>query len=65
MKTTDIMHPEDAKAMQMIKSVLGCERLIRVFMELGYEVQYRGENLAYYIKVTPKSFPKSIVCLKR
>ena len=56
MKATDIMHPEDAKAIQMIKSVPGCEQLIRVFMKLGYEAQYRGENLANHIKVTLKSF---------
>ena len=36
MKATDIMHPEDAKAIQMIKSVPGYEKLVRLFMKLGY-----------------------------
>lgn len=58
MKATDIMHPEDAKAIQMIKSVPGFEQLVRMFMELGYEAQYRGENLANHIKVTTDSFPE-------
>lgn len=40
MKATDIMHPEDAKAIQMIKSVPGYEKLVRLFMKLGYEMQY-------------------------
>ena len=52
MKATDIMHPEDAKAIQMIKSVPGYEKLVRLFMKLGYEMQYRGENLANMIRVT-------------
>ena len=39
MKATDIMHPEDAKAIQMIKSVPGYEKLVRLFMKLGYEMQ--------------------------
>ena len=41
MRATDIMHPEDAKAIQIIKGVPGYEQLIRMFMKLGYEVQRR------------------------
>ena len=33
MKATDIMHPEDAKAIQMIKSVPGYEKLVRLLRE--------------------------------
>ena len=58
MKATDIMHPEDAKAIQMIKSVPGYEKLVRLFMKLGYEMQYRGENLANMIRVTPHCYPQ-------
>ena len=58
MRAQDIMHPEDAKAIQMIKSVPGCERLVRKFMELGYEARYRGENLANMIQVTSRNFPE-------
>lgn len=58
MKATDIMHPEDAKAIQMIKSVPGYEKLVRLFMKLGYEMQYRGENLANMMRVTPHCYPQ-------
>lgn len=60
MKATDIMHPEDAKAIQMIKSVPGCEQLIRVFMKLGYEAQYRGENLANHHQSDTKEFFRNL-----
>lgn len=58
MKATDIMHPEDAKAIQLIKDVPGCEQLVRTFMKLGYEAQYRGENMSNHIRVTKDSFPE-------
>ena len=57
MKAQDIMHPEDAKAIQAIKSVPGYERLAWKLMKLGAEAQYRGENLANNVQVTPQSFP--------
>ncbi|MCS2760382.1 hypothetical protein NXV13_02160 [Bacteroides ovatus] len=60
MKATDIMHPEDAKAIQMIKSVPGCEQLIRVFMKLGYEAQYRGENLYQSHQSDTKEFFRNL-----
>lgn len=58
MRAKDIMHPEDAKAIQIIKGVPGCEGLIRRFMKLGYEALYRGENLANHIRVTSECFPE-------
>ena len=58
MRASDIMHPEDAKAIQAIRSVPGCERLIRAYLQLGYERQLRGENLANCVQVTSKSFPR-------
>ena len=57
MRAQDIMHPEDAKAIQLIKSVPGCERLVRKFMKWGYEAKYRGENLANMIRVTSRNYP--------
>lgn len=57
MRARDIMHPEDAKAIQVIKGVPGCERLVRWFMKCGYELQYRGENLANMLRVTSQSSP--------
>ena len=58
MRAMDIMHPEDAKAIQVIRSVPGCERLIRTYLQLGYERQLRGENLANCVQVTSESFPR-------
>ena len=65
MKATDIMHPEDAKAIQMIKSVPGYEKLVRLFMKLGYEMQYRGENLANMIRVTHIAIHKYMDCSRK
>lgn len=64
MRAIDIMHPEDAKAIQIIKGVSGCEQLIRIFMELGYEAQYRGESMVNHIRVTTESFPEICRLLK-
>ena len=36
MKPQDIMHPEDAKAIQLVKNAPLCESLVRLFMEMGY-----------------------------
>ena len=58
MRAMDIMYPEDAKAIQVIRSVPGCERLIRTYLQLGYERQLRGENLANCVQVTSESFPR-------
>ena len=57
MRAQDIMHPEDAKAIQAIKSVPGYERLAKKLLRLGTEAQYKGENLANKVQVTPQSFP--------
>ena len=65
MRAQDIMHPEDAKAIQLIKSVPGCEKLVRKFMKWGYEVQYRGENLANMIRITSRNYPDIYAVLKK
>lgn len=64
MRAKDIIHPEDAKAIQLIKTVPGCEKLIRLFMKLGYEAQYRGENLGNMVQVTTYSYPRVYVLFK-
>jgi hypothetical protein len=47
MQAKDIMHPEDAKAIQMLKKLKGFDDLIRWMMENGYEKTFRGENLGF------------------
>ena len=56
MQAKDIMHPEDAKALQMLKKLRGFDDLIRVVMENGYEKQYRGDNLGNYLKVNDSNY---------
>ena len=45
MKATDIMHPEDAKAIQVIQKTKSLNPLVRKIMAYGYENKFRGINL--------------------
>ena len=56
MQAKDIMHPEDAKALQMLKKLRGFDDLIRLMMENGYEKQERGYNLGDYLKVNDNNY---------
>ena len=58
MDVKDIMHPEDAKALQMLKELKGFDDLIRWMMENGYEKHFRGENLGSMLKVSERNFPE-------
>ena len=58
MEAKDIMHPEDAKALQMLKKLKGFDDLIRWMMENGYEKTFRGENLGFMLKVSERNFPE-------
>lgn len=52
-----IMHPQDAKAIQMLKKVPGIDRIAEFIMEEGYEDYYRGENLGELVQVNEENFP--------
>ena len=58
MKATDIMHPEDAKAIQMIKRIKSLNPLVRKIMEYGHEKEEHGINLGNYLKVNAHNLPK-------
>ena len=58
MKACDIMHPEDAKALQMLRKLKGFDDLIRASMEWGYEQVFRGENMGSMVKVNHQNFPE-------
>lgn len=58
MKARDIMHPDDAKAIQAIQSLKGVDELIRMYMNWGYESIFRGENMANMKLVNQESFPE-------
>ena len=45
MTAKQIMHPADAKALQVLKQARGLNRLIKYYMEKGDECVARGENL--------------------
>ena len=55
MEARDIMHPEDAKAIQMLRRIKGFDALVRASMEHGYEKIFRGENLGCMIRVNAQN----------
>lgn len=61
MKASDIMHPEDAKAIQVLRRLKGFDELIRLSMEYGYEQLYRGANLGMLLKVNAQNSPASFL----
>lgn len=56
MKATDIMHPDDAKAILVLRKMKGFDRLIRGTMEYGYEKIFRGQNLGNMVKVNASNY---------
>lgn len=57
MNACDIMHPDDAKALRMLRKLKGFDELIRASMEYGYEQVFRGENMGSTVKVARQNFP--------
>ena len=51
MKASDIMHPEDLKAISVLKKIPFVDDMCRTTLELAYERIYRGENLGMMVKV--------------
>ncbi len=51
------IHPEDEKAMNAMKAVPGFDRLVKKFMEIGYEALVNGENLASQILLSDEQLP--------
>lgn len=58
MTAKQIMHPADAKALQVLKQARGLNRLIKYYMEKGDECVARGENLGTMLKVTEDNVPQ-------
>ena len=58
------MHPEDAKAIQVLRRLKGFDELIRISMEYGYEQIYRGENPGMLLKVNAQNFPSLYAAFK-
>lgn len=64
MKDTDIMHPEDAKALQILRRIKGFDALIRASMEYGYEQVFRGENMGMMLRVDAHYHPSLYAAFK-
>ena len=64
MKASDIMHPEDAKALQMLRKIKGFDAFIRASMEYGYEQVFRGENLGMMVKVNAQNYSSLYAAFK-
>ncbi len=56
MEAREIMHPNDAKAIQVFSRLKGFNAIAAIAMSYGYERLYRGENLGELIKVNDENF---------
>ena len=54
----DFIHPEDAKALQMLKNIPGYTTVSRGVMKLGIEPYYHSTFMADYIRLSPSQLPK-------
>lgn len=57
MKANQIMHPNDAKALKVLKHARGFNALIKSFMARGDERLCCGENLGTMLRVTQENVP--------
>ena len=58
MDACEIMHPSDAKTIQVFRTLKGFDLVASIALRYGYERLYRGENLGELIKVTDENFPE-------
>ena len=65
MKQTDIMHPEDRKALQMLQSIPCIDTICRKVMQIGYERLFKGKNLANMVKATDKCMPRVFMLMTK
>ena len=65
MNACDIMHPDDAKALRMLKKLKGFDELIRASMEYGYEQVFRGENMGFMGKGHQAELPRPLQYFQR
>ena len=52
------IHPDDEKAMNAMKAIPGFDRIVKKFMEVGYEALVNGENLASQILLSDNQLPE-------
>lgn len=51
------IHPDDEKAMNAMKSIPGFSRVVKKFMEYGYEFAVNSENIASQIRLSDRQLP--------
>lgn len=51
------IHPEDEKAMNIMKSIPGFDKLVKHYMSNGIEEMVNGENLASMIRLSDRQLP--------
>ena len=51
------IHSEDEKALNAMKAIPGFDRLVKKFMEVGYESLVNGENLASQVLLSDEQLP--------
>jgi Zn-dependent protease with chaperone function len=65
MEAKDIMHPEDAKAIQMIRNIKGFDFAVKQMMKYGLEQKIRGNLLANSLRAEPRNHPELCSSLKK
>lgn len=58
MQTIDFIHPEDAAALDALKSIPVLPQVIKSFMDLGIEQLTTGLNMASKVKLSPTQLPE-------
>lgn len=53
-----ILHPEDSKALQVLKSIPFVDTICRKILEWSDESMCKGENISSYILITKENMPK-------
>ena len=53
-----IMHPEDQKAIRVLKNIPYIEKICRSILKMAFEKLYKGENLAMMVKVDETYMPE-------
>ncbi|MBQ2540246.1 MAG: M48 family metallopeptidase [Paludibacteraceae bacterium] len=53
----DFIHPEDAKALKALRAIPGLSALVKAFMNIGWEQQRTGLNLATKVRLSPTQLP--------
>lgn len=53
-----ILHPEDSKALQVLKSIPFVDTICRKMLKWSYEGMCKGDNMSSYILITKENMPK-------